>query len=116
MYPPCNTSMLLLNQMLLASTRIDREKVKIEEMKLDTLERERARLENLLIDLRQRVDREREELKRVETLRLEEMRRASTKRPYESSRGSSGRYDDGWDSKRPAPNDRCVMCMQENFS
>lgn len=38
-------------------------------MKLESLQGERARLENQLIDLRQRVDREREELKRVETLR-----------------------------------------------
>ena len=48
---------------------MDREKVRIEEMKLDSLQGERARLENQLIELRQRVDREREELKRVETLR-----------------------------------------------
>lgn len=47
--------------------------MKIEEMKLDSLERERARLENQLMDLRQRVDREREELKRVETLRLDDL-------------------------------------------
>lgn len=43
--------------------------MKLEELKLDSLERERARLEGQLLDLRQRVDREREELKRVETLR-----------------------------------------------
>jgi len=88
--------------------RMDREKVKIEEMKMESLDRERARLEGQLMDLRQRVDREREELKRVETLRLEEMRRsAAVKRPYESSgRSSSGRYDDGWESKRPATSDR----------
>ena len=90
--------------------RLEREKVKIEEMKLETLERERARLEGQLIDLRQRVDREREELKRVETMRLEEMRRAAAmpvKRPYEQpSRSNSGRYDDSWENKRPATNDR----------
>ena len=49
--------------------RMDRERVKIAEMKLDSLEQERARLEGQLMDLRQRVDREREELKRVESLR-----------------------------------------------
>ncbi|KAF6040426.1 hypothetical protein EB796_001264 [Bugula neritina] len=91
--------------------RLDREKCKIEEMKLEGLHQERTRLENLLDDLRQRVDREREELKRVETLRLEEMRRSSSlKRPYEGSggrsSGGSGRYDDGWESKRPATNER----------
>ena len=48
---------------------MDRERVKIAEMKLDSLEQERARLEGQLMDLRQRVDREREELKRVESLR-----------------------------------------------
>mgnify|MGYP001803782268 FL=1 len=50
---------------------MDRERVKIAEMKLDSLEQERARLEGQLMDLRQRVDREREELKRVESLRYD---------------------------------------------
>ncbi|XP_067938305.1 scaffold attachment factor B1-like isoform X2 [Watersipora subatra] len=91
--------------------RIEREKVRIEEMKLDSLQGERSRLENQLIELRQRVDREREELKRVETLRLEEMRRSTVvKRSYETSNASrnssGGRYDDGWESKRPAQADR----------
>ncbi|KAF6019837.1 SAFB [Bugula neritina] len=86
--------------------RLDREKCKIEEMKLEGLHQERTRLENLLDDLRQRVDREREELKRVETLRLEEIRRSSSlKRPYEGSggrsSGGSGRYDDAGKASVP---------------
>lgn len=92
--------------------------MKIEEMKVETLERERARLEAQLLDLRQRVDREREELKRAETLRLEEMRRTATmpvKRTYEQSSrsGTGSRYDDGWESKRPATNERYYTTYSE---
>ena len=37
-------------------------------------------------------------------------RTAAVKRPYEpSGRSSSGRYDDGWESKRPATSDRYAM-------
>lgn len=43
--------------------------------------------------------------------RLEEIRRsavaaAAVKRPYDSTRSSSSRYDEGWDAKRPTPSDR----------
>lgn len=71
----CVTSVIFNNLLISLRVlyRIDREKVRLEEMKLESLQSERARLENQLIDLRQRVDREREELKRVETLRWVEL-------------------------------------------
>jgi len=50
--------------------RIDREKMKLDQLKIDALERDRLRLESELLDLKRRVDREREDLKRIETLRF----------------------------------------------